>query len=176
MQTGKLLFLSAWVIIFSCGQKPTGYTDHVRWMSLNEASASLQKEKRPVFIDLYTDWCGWCKVMDRKTYSNTNVARYLQENFYPVKVNAESRETMTWAGKSYHFNPDFRSNDFAVYVTQGRLEFPTTVILPTDGSEPQAIPGYLEPKDLELIVKYFGEGKYGKINFDEFQKSFKSSW
>jgi thioredoxin-related protein len=176
MQTGKLLFLSAWVIIFSCGQKPTGSADHVKWLSLSEASARLQNEKRPILIDLYTDWCGWCKIMDKKTYSNTKVARYLQENFYPVKVNAESRETMTWNGKSYNFNADFRTNDFAVYVTQGRLEFPTTVIIPADGSEPQAIPGYLEPKDLELIVKYFGEGKYGKISFDEFQKSFKSSW
>ncbi len=176
MQTGKLLFLSAWVIIFSCGQKPTGSADHVKWMNLSEASARLQNEKRPILIDLYTDWCGWCKIMDKKTYSNTKVARYLQENFYPVKVNAESRETMIWNGKSYNFNADFRTNDFAVYVTQGRLEFPTTVIIPADGSEPQAIPGYLEPKDLELIVKYFGEGKYGKISFDEFQKSFKSSW
>jgi thioredoxin-related protein len=176
MQTGKLLFLSAWVIIFSCGQKPAGTADRVKWMSLSEASASLQKEKRPILIDLYTDWCGWCKVMDKKTYSNMKVARYLQENFYPVKVNAESRETMTWNGKSYNFNSDFRTNDFAVYVTQGRLEFPSTVIIPADGSEPQAIPGYLEPKDLELIVKYFGEGKYGKMSFDEFQKSFKSSW
>lgn len=156
MQTGKLLFLSAWVIIFSCGQKPTGSADHVKWMNLSEASARLQNEKRPILIDLYTDWCGWCKIMDKKTYSNTKVARYLQENFYPVKVNAESRETMIWNGKSYNFNADFRTNDFAVYVTQGRLEFPTTVIIPADGSEPQAIPGYLEPKDLELIVKYFG--------------------
>jgi hypothetical protein len=48
MQTGKLLFLSAWVIIFSCGQKPTGSADHVKWLSLSEASARLQNEKRPI--------------------------------------------------------------------------------------------------------------------------------
>jgi thioredoxin-related protein len=63
-----------------------------------------------------------------------------------------------------------------VYITQGRLEFPTTVVIPTDGSEPQAIPGYLETKDFELIAKYFGEGGYGKIPFEKFQKEFKASW
>jgi uncharacterized protein YyaL (SSP411 family) len=175
MQKLKLLFLSLWVMIFSCGEKPKLPGDKVKWMNLSEAAASLQKERRPVLIDLYTDWCGWCKVMDKKTYSNEQVARYLQEKFYPVKVNAESKEALVWNGRTYQYNASYRSNEFAVYVTQGHLEFPTTIIIPADG-EPQAIPGYLEPKDLELIVKYFGEGGYGKIPFDQFQKSFKASW
>jgi thioredoxin-related protein len=114
--------------------------------------------------------------MDKKTYSNKKVAQYIQDKFYPVKVNAESRETFTWNGKTYHFNSSYRTNEFAVYVTKGRLEFPTTIIIPVDSNEPQAIPGYLEPKDLELVVKYFGEGGYGKVSFDEFQKNFKASW
>jgi len=176
MQKIKLLFLSTWVMVFSCGEKPSPNAEHLQWMSLSEATASLQKEKRPVLIDLYTDWCGWCKVMDKKTYSNKHVIQYVQDKFYPVRVNAESRETLMWAGKSYNFNPNYKSNEFAIYVTQGRLEFPTTVIIPADGSEPQAIPGYLETKDFELIVKYFGEGGYNKIPFNEFQKSFKASW
>jgi thioredoxin-related protein len=176
MQKGKLFFLSAWLAIFSCAHKPAPSADRLKWMNLVDATESLQKEKRPVLIDLYTDWCGWCKVMEKKTYSNKNVMQYVQEKFYPVKVNAESRETITWNGKSYSFNPNYRTNDFAVYVTQGRLEFPTTVFIPADGGEPQAIPGYLEPKDFELIVKYFGDGGYGKISFEEYRKNFKASW
>src|SRR5882724_13117816 len=106
MQKGKLLFLSAWLVIFSCAHKPAPSGDHLKWMNLNDATENLQKEKRPVLIDLYTDWCGWCKIMEKKTYSNKNVMQYVQDKFYPVRVNAESRETITWNGKDYAFNPN----------------------------------------------------------------------
>jgi len=147
----------------------------INWMTIEEAASKLQNEKRPVLIDLYTTWCGWCKQMDRKTYSNKQVAQYLQAKFYPVRVDAETRATIKWNGRTYQFSPNYRSNEFALYLTGGRLEFPTTIIIPP-GGEPQAIPGYMEPKELELLVKYFGEGNYNKVPFEEFQKQFKPSW
>jgi len=113
--------------------------------------------------------------MDKKTYSNRQVIQYLQDKFYPVKVDAETHATINWNGRAYQFNPNYRSNEFALYLTHGRLEFPTTIIIPP-GGEPQAIPGYMEPKELELLVKYFGEGKFGKVSFDEYEKGFKASW
>jgi thioredoxin-related protein len=147
----------------------------ITWMNLEEAAGKLQKEQRPILIDLYTTWCGWCRQMDKKTYSNKQVAAYVQEKFYPVKLDAETRAVLNWKGKEYRFNAGYRSNEFAVYLTHGQLEFPTTIIIPP-GGEPQAIPGYMEPKELELLVKYFGEGKYDKVSFDEYQKSFRPSW
>ena len=147
----------------------------VTWMTIEEAAGKLEKEQRPVLIDLYTTWCGWCKQMDKKTYSNRQVAEYLQAKFYPVKVDAETHATIKWGGRSYQFNPNYKANEFALYLAHGQLEFPTTIIIPP-GGEPQAIPGYMEPKELEMLVKYFGEGKYNKVSFDEYQKSFKPSW
>ncbi len=147
----------------------------ITWMSVEEAAGKLQQEKRPVLIDLYTTWCGWCKQMDKKTYSNKKVAEYLQGKFYPVKVDAETHAVISWEGKTYQFNPQYRSNEFAVYLTHGRMEFPTTIIIPP-GGEPQAIPGYMEPKDLEMLVKYFGEGAFRTRSFDEYQKNFKTTW
>jgi thioredoxin-related protein len=159
------------------GRKPTSYVPgaSVNWMTVEEAAGKLQKEKRPVLIDLYTTWCGWCHQMDKKTYSNKQVAQYLQGKFYTVKVDAETKAVITWNGETYRFLPSARSNEFALYLTHGRLEFPTTIIIPP-GGEPQAIPGYMEPKELELLVKYFGEDKYGKVSFDDYQKSFKATW
>lgn len=158
------------------GEKPADPAgEAVTWMSLDEAAGKLEKEQRPVLIDLYTTWCGWCKQMDRKTYSNKQVAQYLREKFYPVKVDAESKAVINWKGKAYSFSADYKSNEFAVYLTHGQLEFPTTIIIPP-GGEPQAVPGYMEPKELELLVRYFGEGKYNKVSFEVYQKSFKPSW
>jgi thioredoxin-related protein len=147
----------------------------IDWMTVEDAAGKLQKEKRPILIDLYTTWCGWCRQMDKKTYSNKQVAQYLQEKFYTVKVDAETKATITWNGKTYHFSPEYRSNEFALYLTHGRLEFPTTIIIPP-GAEPQAIPGYMEPKELELLVKYFGEGNFIKVSFDDYQRRFKATW
>jgi thioredoxin-related protein len=189
MQTLKLSVLFCWIIVFSCGEKPAisankmkwakqkeeARAEKLKWMTLDDAAAGLKNEKRPVLIDLYTDWCTWCKVMDKKTYSNKEVSRYVQQKFYPVKFDAEGHKTISWNGKTYAFNTRDKAHDFAIYLTNGQLSFPTTVIIPVDG-EPQAIPGFLAPNEFELIVKYFGEGRYGKVSFEEYQKSFKSSW
>ncbi len=89
--------------------------------------------------------------MDKKTYANKKVGAYLQEKFYAAKVDAETRATIAWNGRSYSFNPNYRTNDFAVYLTRGQLSYPTTVIIPVDG-EPQAIPGYLTPPNWNYLL------------------------
>ena len=175
MQKVKLLFLYISIILICCAEKPAPENDHIKWMTLDEAIIKLQKEKKPLLIDLYTDWCGWCKVMDKKTYSDKHVAEYVSDKFYAVKINAETRDKIAWNNKIYNFSSAYRSNEFAVYLTGGKLEFPTTIFIAADGN-PQAIPGYMTPKDFELLVKYFGENAYGKIPFDEYQKNFKASW
>ena len=163
MQTLKLGVLFGWIAVFSCAQKPAAITDKVKWTTLDEVVSSMQKEKRPILIDLYTEWCGWCKVMDKKTYTNKNVVGYLGQKYYTVKLNAEGRNDIVWNGKTYAFNKGYKTHDFAIYLTNGQLSYPTTVVIPVDG-EPQAIPGYLAPDEFELIAKYFGEGNYGKVH------------
>ena len=147
----------------------------IAWMTIGEAATKLQQEQKPVLIDLYTTWCGWCKQMDRRTYSNKRVAEYLSDKFYTVKLDAETHDVLNWGGKSYSFDPQYRCNMLAVYLSHGRLEFPTTVIV-APGYDPQAIGGYMEPKELEMLVKYFGDGAYKSLGFDEFQKTFHGTW
>lgn len=147
----------------------------ISWISIEQAEGRLQQEQKPILIDLYTTWCGWCKQMDRRTYSNKKVAAYLSDKFYTVKLDAETHATITWQGKTYAYDPQYRCNSLAVYLSHGQLEFPTTVII-APGEAPQAIPGYMAPKDLEMLVKYFGEGVYKTRGFDEYQRDFHGSW
>lgn len=114
--------------------------------------------------------------MDKKTYSNKNVINYVQEKFYAVKLNAETKESINWSGKAFEFNPSYKTNDFALFVTQGKLAYPTTVIIPSDGTSPQTIAGYLAPKEIEVILKYFGEKKYETVSFNDYQREFEPSW
>ncbi|NML23203.1 DUF255 domain-containing protein [Pseudoflavitalea sp. G-6-1-2] len=174
MQTLKLVILFSWVTIFSCAQRPEE-RGKVNWRTLEDVAAKFKQEKKPVLIDLYTNWCGWCKVMDKRTYGNAKVSAYINEKFSAVKLNAETKKTLSWNGRDYEFNPRMGTNDFAVWLTNGQLSYPTTVFIPADG-EPQAIPGFLAPAEFELLVKYFGEGQYGKVSFEKWQKEFKSSW
>lgn len=150
--------------------------DQVKWLTLKEAEKRLETERKPILIDLYTDWCGWCKVMDKQTYSHAEVVKYINEHFIPVKLDAETKEVLAWKGKAFRYDPNYRVNSYAVYLTGGQLSFPTTVFLPADGSDPQPVPGFLEPKDIEVLLKYFGEGQYGKTPFQEYFKKFSTSW
>jgi thioredoxin-related protein len=175
MQKVKLSILYLLALLITSAREPSSEQGQVHWLTLDEASAHFQKDQRPILIDLYTDWCGWCKTMDHKTYMDKRVADYLNNKFYPVRLNAETKNQISWNNKVYEFNANYRANDFAIYLTGGRLEFPTTIFIPYDGM-PQAIPGYMPPKDFELLVKYFGEKAYGQIPFEVYRNKFKSSW
>ena len=176
MQKVILSFSVVLIMAFLTSFNGGGYKEKLQWYTLAEAEAKMKTEKKIILIDLYTDWCGWCKVMDKKTYANEAVAKYINDKFYPVKINAETKETLMWKGKSFLFNSQAGVNNYALYLTKGQLSFPSTVIIPREGAAPQTIPGYIETKDMELILKYFGEGNFEKVAFSDFQKNFISSW
>jgi hypothetical protein len=56
---------------------------------LEEAIAKNKVEKKKIFIDLYTDWCGWCKKMDASTFLEPKLVEYMNKNYHCIKFNTE---------------------------------------------------------------------------------------
>ncbi len=66
--------------------------DQIQWMKFEEAIAANTKQPKMILVDVYTDWCGWCKKMDKETFTNPKVIAHLKQNFYAVKLNAENTQ------------------------------------------------------------------------------------
>ena len=171
--SGSLIFLLFFLLLVSFLPLKK---EKIRWLSLAELRSDYNKKPRPIIIDVYTNWCGWCKVMDRDTYSNDKVASYINDNFYAVKFNAESTDSVELGSKKYGYNPSYNANDLAVYLLYGRMGYPTTVLLSSLEAQPAPLSGFLKPSELEPPLKYFGEGAYKTQDFADFMIGFAKNW
>lgn len=153
-------------------------TEEVNWLSFEEAIALHEKEPKKLLVDLYTDWCGWCKVMDKKTYSKAQIADYINENFYPVKFNAEQKKSVAFNGHTFNFVAQGRRgyHELAAALTRNKLSYPTTVFMDEELRIIQPIAGYLDANRMEPILVYIGDDHFKSTKWEEFQKNHKSSF
>ncbi|WP_229201241.1 thioredoxin family protein [Arcticibacterium luteifluviistationis] len=141
----------------------------INWMSIEEAYAAAQKNPKKVIIDVYTDWCGWCKVMDKKTFTNPEVVKYVNENFYAVKLDAESKQDITLGTTTYKYNAQNRANDIAVALLQGKMSFPSMVYLDEEFNMIQPIPGYMEARAFHEVITFIGGDYHKSEAFDTYK-------
>lgn len=146
----------------------------VNWMTLEQALEKSKTEKRKIFVDMYTDWCGWCKHMDSTTFVNASVAKYLNEHFYPVKFNAEQENDIVFKDKTYKFkkNGSRGYHELAAFWLNNRLSFPTMVFLDENQQLIQPVPGYQEASKMEAIINYFGSDSHKKTPWESYEKNF----
>ena len=169
MQILKNIFFAAILIVFA-GQA-TGASGpengEVQWLTMEEAVKKAGSEPRMIFVEVYTDWCGFCRRMDAETFSHPVIAAYLNENFYPVKLNAEQEEPIEFRGNIYENNNlgDRRpTHDFAIALLQGRMSYPSVVFFDENVELLTAIPGFRPPANMEAVLTFFNEGVYKETN------------
>ena len=150
--------------------------EKINWITVSQLNELYRKDPKPILLDVYTSWCGWCKEMDRTTYKNEKVVKYINEHYYAVKLDAESTDSLFFNDKKYGYNARYKSNELAEFLLFGRMEFPTTVFLPTIDARPAPLAGYLKPKEMEAPLKYFAEGAHKTQTFIEFNQALKTEW
>ncbi len=149
----------------------------VQWYTMEQADSLFAIQPRPLFIDVYTEWCGWCTHMMKTTFAHAGIAGFMNNNFYNVRFDAETFDTITFQGKTYT-NPGGANkpkHDLAKYLLSGRYSFPTIVYMARN-KQFYPIPGYMGVPELEPFLVYFAEDLNTAVNLEDFDRYFKMSY
>lgn len=148
--------------------------EKIKWYTLEQAESLVKKEPRKIFIDVYTSWCGWCKNMEKTTFSQNYIADYLNDNYYPVKLDAEQKKDIIFKNHTYKFvsQSGVGFNELAAELLRGQMAYPTIVFLDEDLNLIQAIQGFRPPDQFEMIMTYFGEDNHKKIPWVKYEKTY----
>ena len=176
-----LVFFAAFVVLTFSAFRTNLPTDslqtgsdepkHIKWLTIQQAYALTQKKPRKFVIDVYTDWCGWCKVMDRKTFSEPAVIDYVNENYYAVKFNAEQTGDVTLGKQTFKYisGGSRGVHELAAALMKNQMSYPTTVFMDEKFQLIQPIPGYLDARMFHQIITYFGQNYHQKEPFDQYK-------
>lgn len=144
----------------------------IQWVSFEEAMALSKKDGKPVLVDVYTDWCGWCKRLDATTYKDSAVVAYVNSHFHATKLNAETNNKITYRDSLYT-NSMGKAHDLAIRLLNGKMSYPTTIFMIDDINFIAPIPGYLTKESIQPYLFYFGEKVYETANtWESFLKGF----
>ena len=148
------------------------YAQQIEWMSLGEALKAQKIKPKKIIMDVYTKWCGPCRLLDKKTFGNPDVSRYITQNFYAVKFNAEGDEEIFFYDKKYsnpNYNPDRKgrnsTHDFTIFL--GIRGYPTIIFFSEEGDPIIPLTGFFNVKQIEPYLKMIKRGDYAVFSDSE---------
>lgn len=173
------LYFSIIIILFSSYKLNAQHENGlVKWLDFKEAQDLNKKQAKPFIVDVYTDWCGWCKHMMKTTYSNPNIAGYINQHFYPIKFNAETKDTIEYNGKTYKpTSPNPKTpHELAIKFLGTSLSYPSTIFVANNFEYNLLSQGYLEEKKIEPLLVYTVENVYKNSGYEDFAAQFEHTF
>ena len=137
------------------------------WLAFDAATELAAKQRKHMVVDIYTTWCGWCKVMDRQTYGDPKVSAYLTENFVLAKVNGESSAKLHWKGK------ELTERQFAKEI--GVSGYPATYFMKPDAELLGGVAGFIKSPDFMVYARYVSTRWYERGNVQEYVDSLRTA-
>lgn len=158
--TSRLLPITLLLALcFSVG-RAAAQEAHEGWVTPAAAFKDAEGAGKKIVVDIYTDWCGWCKRMDRDTYADPGVAAYMKEHYFAAKMNPEKEGSLPYDTTEVTYR------DFAGAL--GVRGYPATAFFNEKGELLTVVSGYLKPKEFMRVLRFFGENVYLKQKWDEY--------
>ena len=154
----RIVVLCALVVAAaSAGDKP-----ELKWRPLEAGFAEAKKSNKIIMIDVYTDWCGWCKKLDRDVYGSSDVADYLNRQYVIIKLNAESKSKVLFDKTSY--------TEAELSQAFGVSGYPTILFFDSNGEPLDKLGGFVPANEFLPIIKYFGDGAYKTMTWKAYRE------
>lgn len=146
----------------------------IEWLSWEQAVAKMEKQPRKIMVDVYTDWCGWCKRMDATTMEDPAIIKIIGEQYYAVKMDGEGRKDITFKDRTYKFVAQGNRgyHELPAELLSGKMSYPTLVFLDEQYGIIQPLPGFQDVPTLKPILAYFGGGHYKTTPWETFQANY----
>src|SRR5437899_10583926 len=135
----------------------------IKWQKFEAGFEEAKKSNKKIMVDVYTDWCGWCKKLDSEVYGNDKVSEYLSQQYVVIKLNAESGSKLKFAKTEY--------TEAQLAQAFGISGYPTIIFFDSNGEPLDKISGYMPAADFLPVLKYFGEDFYKDTSWPDFKKS-----
>lgn len=176
----RLLAIFTFLLSISATQ-----AQEINWMTMNDALEAQKKQPKKILMDAYTTWCGPCKLMDQKTFTNKDVVNYVNKHFYPVKFNAEGTEEIQYKDFNYtnpNYDPNRKGRNSQHFFANALkiTGYPSLVFFDEESNVIAPIMGYRTPEQLEIYLKMIARDDYKDLTtadaWQKYEKGFKGSF
>jgi thioredoxin-related protein len=163
----NLSFLLIFLFVSAIRLPPT----KINWVPLDAAIDDARRFDKLIFVHIYADWCGWCKIMELKTYTHPHIIDYIDKKYSAVKLNATYQDPIWFRGYKFVYTPEKRVHQLAYQLLEGNLKYPAIVIMNEKGEVLSPVHGYLDVATLGKILRFFGDKHYLKVPWSEYERT-----